>query len=116
MSAICRLREHVPWRPGKPEAPFSKLIALGHLPIGATLADNEALILHVVHATTPELFVYGRDDTIYTTAVAGPECIRWLVMLSLDGIVETAFPMEEPYAYLADQRFQRLGTLKELGQ
>ena len=40
---------------------------------------------------------------------------RWLVMIGLDGIMETAFPPENPAIYLAHLRFQRLGTLEELG-
>ena len=115
VSAIRRLREQIQWRPKKAEAHLSKRIALGHLPMTATIADYEALILHVLHAPTADVFVYGWDDTIYPTVVAEVESIRWLVMLSLDGIMETAFPPEEPDAYFADQRFQRLGTLKELG-
>jgi hypothetical protein len=79
VSGIRRLREHVQWRPGKAETHLSKRIALGHLPIGATLADYEALILHVIHAPTAEVFVYGWDDTIYPTVVAEVESIRWLV-------------------------------------
>ena len=33
--------------------------------------------------------------------VAEVEGVRWLVMLSLDGIMETAFPPEDPETYLA---------------
>jgi hypothetical protein len=36
-------------------------------------------------------------------------------MVGLDSIMETAFPPEDPETYLANWRFQRLGTLEELG-
>jgi hypothetical protein len=43
------------------------------------------------------------------------EGVRWLVMVGLDSVMETAFPPEDPETYLANLRFQRLGTLEELG-
>ncbi len=115
VSAIRRLREQVRWRPGKDNAHLLKRVALGHLPIGATVADYEALLQHIINTLTAEVFVYTWDDTIYPTVVAESEGVQWLVMMSLDGLMETAFPPEEPGVYLADPRFQRLGTLKELG-
>ena len=33
-------------------------------------------------------------------------------MVSLDSVMETAFPPEDPEIYLANPRFQRLGTLR----
>jgi hypothetical protein len=36
-------------------------------------------------------------------------------MVGLESIMETALPPEDPVAHLASLRFQRLGTLKELG-
>jgi hypothetical protein len=46
--------------------------------------------------------------------VAEIDGIRWLVMLGMDGIMETAFPPEDSATYLADPRFTRVGTLEEL--
>lgn len=115
VSAIRRLREQVRWKPGKDNAHLLKRVALGHLPIGASVADYEALIQHIISIPTVEVFVYTWDDTIYPTVVAKAEGTHWLIMMSLDGVMETAFPPEEPDAYLADPRFRRLGTLKELG-
>ncbi len=54
-------------------------------------------------------------ETLYPTVVAEVEGARWLVMVGLDSIMETAFPPEDPETYLANLRFQRLGTLEELG-
>jgi hypothetical protein len=61
------------------------------------------------------VFFYRWGETLYPTVVAEVEGIRWLVMVGLDGTMETAFPPEAPEAYLANLRFQRLGILEELG-
>jgi hypothetical protein len=61
------------------------------------------------------VFIYRWDETLYPTVVAEVEGARWLVMVALDSIMATAFPPEDPETYLAKLRFQRLGTLEELG-
>jgi hypothetical protein len=66
-------------------------------------------------STFAEVFVYRWGETLYPTVVAEVEGIRWLVMVGLDSIMETAFPPEAPEAYLANLRFQRLGILEEPG-
>src|ERR671922_2847209 len=90
--AIHRLREGVRWRPGKNAQHLAKRIELGHLPVGTTLAEYEAIIIRVITTSTAEVFVYRRGETLYPTAVAEVEGARWLVMVGLDNIMETAFP------------------------
>ena len=113
--AIRRLRERVRWRPGKNTQHLAKRIELGHLPFGTTLAEYEATIIRVISTSTAEVFVYRWGETVYPTIVAEVEGVRWLVMVGLDSVMETAFPPEDPETYLANLRFQRLGTLEELG-
>ena len=113
--AIRRLRERVRWRPGKNTQHLAKRIELGHLPFGTTLAEYEATIIRVISTSTAEVFVYRWGEILYPTVVAEVEGTRWLVMIGLDSIMETAFPPENPATYLTNLRFQRLGTLEELG-
>jgi hypothetical protein len=113
--AIRRLREGVRWRPEKDVQHLAKRIELRHLPVGATMAEYEALIIRVVNTPHAEVFAYLWGETLYPTVVAEVEGVRWLVMLGLDSIIETAFPPEDAETYLANLRFQRLGTLEELG-
>ena len=113
--AISRLRERVRWRPGRDVQHLAKRIALGHLPDRTTVADYDALILHVVSTPTATVFAYHWGETLYPTVVAEVKGVRWLVMLGLDGLMETAFSPEDPETYLANPRFHRLGTLEELG-
>jgi hypothetical protein len=112
--AIRRLREGIHWRPGKNAQHLAKRIELGPLPVGTTLAEYEAIITRIISTSTAEVFIYRWGKTLYPTVVAEVEGTRWLVMLGLDDIMETAFPPEAPEAYLANLRFQRLGILEEL--
>jgi len=114
-AAIRRLREGVRWRPGRDAQHLAKRLAPGHLPHAPTMADYTALILRVVRTPTATVFAYRWGTTLYPTVVAEVEGVLWLVMLGPDGLMETAFPPEEPERYLAHPRFQRLGTLEELG-
>ena len=79
------------------------------------ITKYEAVILRAINTQDAEVFVYRWDDTVYPTVVAELDGTRWLIMMGLDGTMETAFPPEDPEAYLADQQFRRLRTLKELG-
>ena len=94
---------------------MAKRIALGHLPPEATVADYEALSRRVVQTPTAEVFLYRWEETAYPTVVAEGDGVRWLVMLGLNGVMETAFPPEDAATYLAYPRFTRVGTLEELG-
>jgi hypothetical protein len=115
IEAIRRLREGVRWRPEKDTQHLAKRIALGHLPVGTTLAEYEAIIIRVITTPTADVLVYRWSERFYPTVVAEVDGTRWLVIVDLDGIMETAFPPEDPETYLANLRFQRLGTLEELG-
>ena len=115
LMAIRRLQEQVRWKPGSAARHLAKRIALGHLPAASTIATYEALIVRIVTTPTAEVFVYSWGETRCPTVVAAVEGVRWLVMLGLDGIMETAFPPDDPETYLAHSQFTRLGTLEGLG-
>jgi hypothetical protein len=72
-------------------------------------------MVRIVTTPTAEVFVYSWGETRYPTVVAEVEGVRWLVMLGLDGVMETAFPPDDPETYLAHSQFTRLGTLEGLG-
>jgi hypothetical protein len=115
VDAIRRLRQGVHWRSGKDTQHLAKRIELGHLLVGTTLAEYEAIVIRVINTPTAEVFVYRWGEALYPTVVAEVEGARWLVMVGLDSVMETAFPPEDLETYLANLRFQRLGTLEELG-
>jgi hypothetical protein len=113
--AIRWLREGVHWRPGRDVQHLAKRIELGHLPDGTTVDYYEALILYVVRTPTAMVYAYRWGESLYPTVVAEVEGVPWLVTMGLDGLMETAFPPEGPEMYLANPRFQQMGTLEELG-
>jgi hypothetical protein len=115
VEAIRQLQDQVRCKPGKARQHLAKRITLRHLPAGATVADYEALIHRVVQTPTAEVFVYRGSESAYPTVVAEVDGVRWLVMLGMDGVMETAFPPEDAVTYLANPRFTRVGTLEDLG-
>jgi hypothetical protein len=62
--AVRRLRERVRWRPGKNTQHLAKRIELGHLPVGTTLAEYEAIIIRVISPSTAEVFAYRWGNTV----------------------------------------------------
>ena len=115
VDAVRRLRQGVRWKSGKDTQHLAKRIELGHLLVGTTLAEYEAIVIRVISTPTAEVFVYRWGEALYPTLVAEVKGARWLVMVVLDSVMETAFPPEDLETYLANLRFQRLGTLEELG-
>jgi hypothetical protein len=115
VEAVRRLREQVRWKPGKAVQHLAKRLDLGHLPPGTTVAVYDALIRCIVQTPAAEVWVYRWGETLYPTVVTHVEEVQWLVMLGLDGIMETAFPPEDVEMYLGNPHFSRLGTLEELG-
>ena len=115
VEAIRRLRERVRWKPEKAVQHLAKRVDLGHLPPGTTVAAYNALIRRIVQTPAAEVWVYRWGETLYPTVVAHVAEVQWLVMLGLDGIMETAFPPQDVEMYLGNPHLTRLGTLEELG-
>ena len=114
VEALRQVRQQVRWRPGKAQPHLAKRVALGHLPAQATVATYETLIQAVVQTPTAVVWLYHWDTVAYPTVVSEVAGVLWLVMLGIDGVMETAFPPEDLPTYLADPRFTRLGTMEEL--
>lgn len=113
-AALRQVQQQVRWRPGKAEVHLAKRVALGHLPAQATLATYEAIIQTVVQTPTAVVWLYHWGAALYPTVVTEVAGVLWLVMCGSDGMMETAFPPEDPATYLADPRFTRVGTVEEL--
>lgn len=110
--AIGRVREQIIWKPGKATRHLSKRISRGHLPDETTLEQYNAIVTFVINNSNANVYIYVYGETIYPTLVANVENIIWLVMIGLDGVLETAFPPDE--GYLAKPEFVYLGSVKEL--
>jgi hypothetical protein len=114
-SAIRQVQSGVRWKPGKGHRHLEKRIRQGHLPPATTLAEYEAIILAIVSHPDAFGFVYRYGSTGYPTLVAPYKDRIWLAMFSLDGIMETAFPPDEPDTYFsADPRYISVGPATEM--
>jgi len=113
-NAVRRVQSGVRWKPGKDVQHLRRRIDLGHLAHGATVDEYQAIIAAILSDPLADVFIYSWGDTLYPTVVAEYGERHWLVMFSLSGVMETAFPPDDPGEYLSDPRFQRLSTLREL--
>jgi hypothetical protein len=84
------------------------------LPPDTTVEEYQAIIATILRDPQADVFVYSWGDIPYPTVVSEYSGSRWLVMFSLSGVMETAFPPDDPEGYLSDPRFRRLGTLRKL--
>lgn len=113
-NAIKALRSQVRWRPGSETGHLLKRKVRNHLPLSATLADYERIILAVVNDRDARVFVYWHETVPYPTVVATIDGRSWLVMCDLDGILESAYVVERPDYYLNRPVFELLGALGEI--
>ena len=114
IQAIIVNQAEIQWKPGKARPHLAKRIRLGHLPENSTLANYEAVIANVKSNQKANVYAYIYDRVIYPTLTAMVEDRLWLVMMSMDGILETSFPPDNPSEYLNSNYFVYLGIMEEL--
>ncbi|MCY7369092.1 MAG: hypothetical protein LH474_13180 [Chamaesiphon sp.] len=114
IKAIIVNRDQIQWKAGKAEAHLAKRIRLGHLAENATLADYETIINRVTNDRQARVYVYIYDQILYPTLTTIVEDRLWLVMMGIDGVMETAFPPDNPDKYLNKTAFVYLRILEEL--
>lgn len=102
------------WKPGKDVQHLNRRIEYGHLPPQTNLQSYEAIISDVLHQSSAYVYAYVWRQSIYPTVSAPYKNRVWLIMVNLDGIMETAFPPTDAAAYSADSRFHYLGTVEEV--
>lgn len=105
IQAIIVNQAEIQWKPGKAQPHLAKRIRLGHLPENSTLADYEAVIATVTSNPTANVYAYIYDRVIYPTLTAIVADRLWLVMIGIDGIMETSFPPDDPKKYLNNSCF-----------
>ncbi len=112
--AIRRVQAHVRWKPGKDHQHLTKRIRQGHLAFATTLAEYQQIILTIVSHPDAFVYVYRYGSTDYPAVVASYQGRIWLVMFSLEGIMETAFPPDDPDMYFDDPRYIPVGAAREI--
>ena len=112
--AIRQVRSDVRWKPGSATRHLLKRRLRGHLPTDATLGDYERIIQSVLEDAQAQVYVYWHKDTPYVTVVSILQRQHWLVMFSLDGLMESAYVVEHPERYLSKPVFEWVGSLSEV--
>jgi hypothetical protein len=113
IKAISLIRKKIQWKPYKAESHLAKRIKLGHLPNNSSLHSYERIIKEIIFNPESEVYVFWDNDFIYPTITSIIKGKIWLVMFSLDGVMETAFPPSNPQKYLDNNPFIYIGSLKE---
>lgn len=113
-SAIRSVQSQVRWKPGSAMRHLLKRKLRGHLLADATLSDYERIILTVLKDADAQVYTYWFHDTPYVAIVAVIQGRHWLVMFALDGLMESAYIVENPDHYLSNPVFDLLGPLSEV--
>lgn len=116
IAVIQQVRSKIRWKPGSDVRHLLKRKVRGHLPTEATLEDYDRVIQTVLSVPNAIVYVYTYKGAIYPTVVAQLAEIYWLVMVSMDGIMESAYVVENPETYLSQPDFELVGLLKEVLQ
>lgn len=112
--AIRLVQNQIRWRPGKDQAHLNKRIRLGHISPGSSLVEYNVIIQFIVTESEADVYVYQFGDTYYPTVVTTYQKRIWLAMFGMDGVMETAFPPDDPVSYFQDPRYRWLGKLEEI--
>lgn len=114
LKAILKAQTNIQWKPRKAIPHLNKRIHLGHLPENTTIVIYEELIIQVLSDAKAKIYVYSYESKVYPTITSIIKEKLWLVMIGIDGILETAFPPENPSNYLSNTNFIYIGILEEL--
>ncbi len=111
---ILKLRHEVIWKPKAAARHLLKRKLRGHLSADATLADYEVTIRQLLETIDASLYVYYTDATSYISIAAWLDGRLWLVIATMEGVLETAFVVDNPDTYLEREAFQYVAKLGEV--
>lgn len=112
--AIHKIRSEIRWGPGKDKVHLAKRIERGHLSAETNLDEYYTIIRLVLTHPEAVVYVFQYGETFYPTVVAVYEKQVWLVMLGMDGIMETAFPPDKPDTYFNSPKYHLIGHIQEI--
>lgn len=64
--------------------------------------------------TEAEVYIYWHFDTPYVAIVSILQSQHWLAMFGMDGLMESAYIVENPNRYLSKPVFDLIGPLSEV--
>ena len=114
VEAIRYAQSEIRWKPGSASRHLLKRKLREHLPMDATLEEYQRLIQTILVTNSAEVYIYHYSGKRYPTIISSLDGKLWLIMLSLEGIIETAFVVENPGSYLAPPYFEHVALLGEI--
>lgn len=112
-AAIRTVQTYIRWKPGSLDRHLNTRKKRNHLPPQATVADYEARIHQVLTGNANIVYLFHMNGVDYVTIVE-PTARPWLVMFDLNGLMETAFIVENPQSYLNKREFSQVGTVQRV--
>ncbi|HRQ41272.1 MAG TPA: hypothetical protein PLD25_25420 [Chloroflexota bacterium] len=113
-NAVRLVQAQIQWRSGKEQIHLAKRSRLGHIPSGSPLAEYNAIIQFIVSDRKAFVYIYQFGNTYYPTVVTTYHTRLWLAMFGMDGVMETAFPPDDPENYFQDPRYHLVGKLEDI--
>lgn len=112
--ALRNARRETRWKLGKDVKHLEKRKAMGHLPEEYSLEKFTGLIQKLLWEEVNEVYVYkfGQERYYFVRGMVGEE--EWIVILSKEGVIETAFPPYDIEDYLRKRRVEPLGRVGEI--
>lgn len=111
--AIRAVQTYIRWKPGSLDRHLNTRKKRNHLPPQVTAADYEAIIQGVLTEDANIVYLFHMNGVDYVTIVEPTER-PWLVMFDLNGLMETAFIVENPQSYLNKREFSQIGTVQRV--
>ena len=102
------------WRSGSAARHLLKRKVRGNLRIDATLEDYDRVIQAVLLDPGGRVYAYWHQGTPYATVVSASDDDLWLVMIDLDGWMESAYVVRGRSATSTNRSLSFLGLLGEL--
>lgn len=102
------------WKPKSAERHLRTRKVRGHLPSDATLDQYEQIITRVLQDNTARVYIYRENIISYIAVSAIHQNALWLVIFALDGLLETAFIVDNPSGYLQKSEFTFIDILGNL--
>jgi hypothetical protein len=113
-TVIRRVQSEIRWKPDSAARHSLKRKLRGHLPADATLDDYNRIIYTILTTETAQVYLYWHGHAAYPAVVTVLHENHWLVIFSMDGVLEAAFVVENPESYLSPPNFESMGLLHEV--
>jgi hypothetical protein len=112
--ALKGLRKQIHWKPEKALIHLEKRKVMGHLSPKASLDEYHRVIRKLIRGKRNGVLLYRFGSERYYTVRGTVGGVEWIVIVTREGVIETAFPPDAIDEYLTKRGFLQLGTIQEV--